>query len=83
MPRETFIALCAGCGKEAVLPFKPRGDRPVYCSECFEKMRAGEPLGGETAGSSAPTPAPPAAEAPAEAPPAAAGPPPEPPPAQP
>ncbi len=40
-PREFFTALCAECGKEAQLPFKPRGDRPVYCSDCFAKRRSG------------------------------------------
>ena len=40
--REMFTAVCASCGKEARVPFKPRDDRPVYCSECFAKMRAGE-----------------------------------------
>ena len=38
-PREFFAAICAECGKEAQLPFKPRGDRPVYCSDCFSKRR--------------------------------------------
>lgn len=38
-PREFFPAVCAECGKEAQLPFKPRGDRPVYCSDCFTKKR--------------------------------------------
>jgi CxxC-x17-CxxC domain-containing protein len=38
--RESHIAICAECGKEAQLPFKPRGDRPVYCSDCFSKRRA-------------------------------------------
>ena len=28
--REMFTAVCAGCGRE---------DRPVYCSECFAKMK--------------------------------------------
>jgi len=37
--REIFVAECAACGKEARVPFKPREDRPVYCSECFAKMR--------------------------------------------
>ena len=37
VPREFFTALCAGCGREAQLPFKPGGDRPVYCSDCFSK----------------------------------------------
>lgn len=38
-PREMFTAICASCGKEARVPFRPREDRPVYCSECFAKMR--------------------------------------------
>lgn len=37
--REMFTATCAACGKEAQVPFRPREDRPVYCSECFAKMR--------------------------------------------
>ena len=37
--REMFVATCASCGKEAKVPFKPREDRPVYCSECFAKMK--------------------------------------------
>lgn len=39
--RETFSAVCASCGKEARVPFQPREDRPVYCSDCFSKMREG------------------------------------------
>ena len=38
--REMYTAICASCGKEARVPFKPREDRPVYCSECFAKMKA-------------------------------------------
>ena len=38
-PREMFTAVCAGCGGEARVPFQPREDRPVYCSECFAKMK--------------------------------------------
>ncbi len=38
--RETFTGICAACGGEAVVPFKPRDDsRPIYCSECFAKMK--------------------------------------------
>lgn len=37
--REMFEATCAECGKTARVPFKPREDRPVYCSECFAKMK--------------------------------------------
>ena len=34
--REMFTAICSQCGKEAQVPFQPRGDKPVYCSACFE-----------------------------------------------
>lgn len=33
--REMYDTVCAECGKEAKVPFKPRLDKPVYCSECF------------------------------------------------
>lgn len=33
--REMFPATCATCGKECTVPFKPSGDKPVYCRECF------------------------------------------------
>ena len=38
-PREMFTATCDSCGNEAQLPFQPRQDRPVYCSDCFDKVR--------------------------------------------
>ena len=38
-PREFFTATCAACGGEARVPFEPKSDRPVYCSDCFAKMR--------------------------------------------
>ena len=37
-PRQMFEAICAECGKTAEVPFQPRGDKPVYCSDCFRKM---------------------------------------------
>ncbi len=40
--REMFIATCETCGQEAKLPFKPREDRPVYCSDCFAKKKESE-----------------------------------------
>ena len=36
---SNVMPICASCGKEARVPFQPREDRPVYCSECFAKMR--------------------------------------------
>ena len=38
-PREMFEIECAECGAEATVPFRPRGDRPVYCSDCFSRNR--------------------------------------------
>ncbi|MGN0522499.1 MAG: zinc-ribbon domain containing protein [Eubacterium sp.] len=38
-PRVFHDAVCASCGKECKVPFEPSGDRPVYCSECFAKMK--------------------------------------------
>ena len=33
--RQMFPAVCAQCGKETEVPFQPRGDKPVYCRDCF------------------------------------------------
>jgi CxxC-x17-CxxC domain-containing protein len=38
-PRQMYPAVCAECGKATEVPFEPRGDRPVYCSDCYRKVR--------------------------------------------
>lgn len=38
-PREMHSAVCAECGKECQVPFVPNGERPVYCSECFARIK--------------------------------------------
>lgn len=38
-PRQMFPATCAACGKETTVPFEPRGDKPVYCRDCFTKSK--------------------------------------------
>ena len=38
-PRQMFPATCASCGKQTEVPFQPRGDKPVYCSDCYRKVR--------------------------------------------
>lgn len=38
--REMFPAVCAQCGKDTTVPFQPRTDRPVYCSDCFATQRS-------------------------------------------
>jgi len=44
--REMFSATCSSCGNEARVPFQPRGDKPVYCSNCFSAQRSGGTGGG-------------------------------------
>jgi CxxC-x17-CxxC domain-containing protein len=39
-PRQMYPVICAACGKETEVPFEPRQGRPVYCSDCFSKMKA-------------------------------------------
>jgi len=34
-----YDAVCDNCGTNTQVPFLPRQDRPVYCSDCFSKMR--------------------------------------------
>ena len=42
-PRERTYTrvICADCNKECEIPFKPSGNRPVYCKECFPKHKGG------------------------------------------
>jgi CxxC-x17-CxxC domain-containing protein len=37
--REMFTATCDSCGREARVPFRPTGAKPVYCSDCFSTRR--------------------------------------------
>jgi len=37
--RQMYPAVCSNCGKETQVPFQPRGDKPVYCSDCFAERR--------------------------------------------
>ncbi|MDQ6826879.1 MAG: zinc-ribbon domain containing protein [Candidatus Eremiobacteraeota bacterium] len=40
VPREMYTVTCSECGQQAEVPFQPRGDKPVYCRDCFAKSRA-------------------------------------------
>jgi len=35
--KRMFTAVCDKCGKKCEVPFKPSGDKPIYCSQCFDK----------------------------------------------
>lgn len=37
--REMHPAVCAQCGKDTMVPFVPRTEKPIYCSDCFRSMR--------------------------------------------
>ncbi len=37
--RVMHKAICADCKKECSIPFKPSGDRPVYCQDCFSRRK--------------------------------------------
>ncbi len=34
---EMHPAICSDCGNRCEVPFKPRGDKPVFCNKCFKK----------------------------------------------
>ncbi len=37
--RQMFPTVCAQCGKDTEVPFQPREGKPVYCSDCYSKIR--------------------------------------------
>lgn len=41
-PKDYHAVVCSLCGAQAMVPFAPRTDRPVYCSTCFDRVRAAD-----------------------------------------
>ena len=39
--RVQHETVCSNCGRQTTVPFVPRGDRPVYCADCFAQQRSG------------------------------------------
>jgi CxxC-x17-CxxC domain-containing protein len=37
--RQLYDVVCAQCGAVTQVPFQPRGDRPVYCRDCFQAAK--------------------------------------------
>ena len=37
--KESAFVTCADCGDECEIPFVPKTDRPVYCSDCFKQNK--------------------------------------------
>jgi CxxC-x17-CxxC domain-containing protein len=38
--RQMHTTTCSSCGRDAQVPFVPRGDKPVYCNDCFRSQRS-------------------------------------------
>lgn len=38
---QMFDAVCTECGQKCQVPFRPTGDKPVYCTNCFAKRQGG------------------------------------------
>lgn len=43
MPRQMYQATCSKCGQSCEIPFKPTGDRPVFCRNCFKNQDSQSP----------------------------------------
>lgn len=37
--RALYDTICSACGRETKVPFKPTGEKPVYCRDCYESHR--------------------------------------------
>lgn len=37
--KPVYTAVCAACGTQTTVPFEPREERPVYCRDCYAKMK--------------------------------------------
>jgi len=47
---DMHSAICADCGRECEVPFRPSGDKPVYCSDCFKNQGGGDRDRGDRGG---------------------------------
>ena len=49
-PVEMHDAICDKCKKECQVPFRPSGDKPVLCSDCFRESGGGSRGSGSSSG---------------------------------
>ena len=40
-PVTMHRAVCSKCGRDCEVPFRPTGDKPIYCNDCFGANRGG------------------------------------------
>lgn len=45
-PRQMHKAVCDECGNNCEVPFRPTGDKPIYCSDCFSRKNGGDSRSG-------------------------------------
>jgi CxxC-x17-CxxC domain-containing protein len=38
--RQMFTTTCSNCGVSTTVPFKPTGEKPVYCRDCYRTKRS-------------------------------------------
>jgi len=43
--RQLYPAICAECGQPTQVPFQPRTEKPIYCSDCFSRRQRANPRG--------------------------------------
>lgn len=41
-PVTMHKAICSDCGNSCEVPFRPTGDKPIFCSDCFSAKRGGD-----------------------------------------
>ncbi len=42
-PKQMFPAICSDCGDNCEVPFRPSGEQPVYCRDCFKNQGGDSP----------------------------------------
>ncbi len=43
--RSSYTVICAACGVETTVPFEPTEGRPVYCRDCYNRLKESGELG--------------------------------------
>jgi CxxC-x17-CxxC domain-containing protein len=38
--RTAHRVACSACGKQTLVPFVPRSNKPIYCDSCFQQQRS-------------------------------------------
>jgi CxxC-x17-CxxC domain-containing protein len=49
-PAQGTPVICSGCGQPTTVPFEPRGDRPVFCRDCYQARKGSGGGGGSSRG---------------------------------